>query len=238
MKLSVVIPTYNEERDLPRLLTALANQTIHDFEVIVADNKSTDSTREIATKFGARVVDGGNPSEGRNAGARAATGDTILFFDADVFPPADFIENALKEFQEKNLDCASADSVPISNHMRDKALHEVVNKYFRLVEDFFPHAPGFFIIVKKEIFEKVGGFDPEVKFAEDHVFVHEASKFGKFLMLRSVRIPVSARRISKEGRFLLSVKYLGAELHLIFKGPIKSDIFKYRFGHSNTLKKE
>ena len=238
MKLSIVIPTYNEEHELPRLLTTLANQTYQDFEVIVGDNHSTDQTREIAKKFGAKIVDGGNPSEGRNAGAKAASGDVIIFFDADVFPPQDFIEKALKEFQEKKLDVATADSIPLSHQKIDKALHEIVNKYFHLTEDIFPHAPGFFIMVKKSVFEKVGGFDPEIKLAEDHTFVNEATKFGKFAILRSVRIPVSARRIEKEGRFGISVKYIGAELHLIFKGPIKSDIFKYRFGHSDTLKKD
>ncbi len=238
MKLSIVIPTYNEERDLPRLLTALANQTFHDFEVIVADNHSTDATQDIVRKFGARLVQGGNPAEGRNAGAKAATGDTIIFFDADVFPPADFVEKTIQEFQERKLDIATADTVPISDHLRDKAMHEVVNKYFRMLQSFFPHAPGFFIVCKKEVFDKVGGFDPEVKLAEDHTFVMAASKVGKFAILKNVKIPVSARRITKEGRFKLSVKYIGSELHLIFIGPIKSDIFHYRFGHNETLKKK
>ena len=238
MNVSVVIPTMNEEAELPKLLHALAGQTFRDFEIVVGDNHSTDKTRELAAAAGARIVDGGNPSEGRNAGARAAKGDIIIFFDADVFPPADFLERALDEFIERGLDAATADSIPLSINASDKMLHEVVNKYFRLTESFFPHAPGFFIMVKKSIFDTVGGFDPEIKLAEDHTFVHGAAKVGKFAVLRNVKIPVSARRITKEGRFKLSVKYLGAELHLIFRGPIKSDVFKYRFGHDQKSNKD
>jgi glycosyltransferase involved in cell wall biosynthesis len=54
--LSIIIPTFNEERFLPYLLKSLKEQTFNDFEVIVADNNSTDATRSITLKSGARVV--------------------------------------------------------------------------------------------------------------------------------------------------------------------------------------
>lgn len=238
MRISIVIPTYNEEKELPNLFAALKAQTFQDFEVIVSDNHSTDGTRALAEKFGARVVDGGNPSVGRNNGARAAQNDIIIFFDADVVPQPNFIEKALKEFEERGLDVASADNLPISDLRRDKIFYEAANKYFHLVENIFPHATGTFIITKKDIFEKVGGFDPDIKLAEDHQYAKDAMKIGKYGMLRTVKLSVSARRVKKEGPAKFAVKMVGAELHLIFRGPIKSDVFKYRFGHDDNSKKK
>ncbi|MBY0505553.1 MAG: TIGR04283 family arsenosugar biosynthesis glycosyltransferase [Bryobacteraceae bacterium] len=83
MRLSVIIPTWNEAEQLPRLLAAL-----QDCEVIVADGGSTDGTREVARARGARVVES---VRGRGAqlaaGADAATGDVLWFLHADTLPP-------------------------------------------------------------------------------------------------------------------------------------------------------
>ncbi|MEN6592532.1 MAG: glycosyltransferase family A protein, partial [Methanobacterium sp.] len=59
MKISIIIPTYNEEEYLPYLLESIKRQDFTDYEVIVADAHSTDKTREIAKSFGAKIVDGG-----------------------------------------------------------------------------------------------------------------------------------------------------------------------------------
>ena len=84
MRVSIVVPTKNEEAYLPILLASLRGQTFQDFEIIVADAHSTDRTREIALQAGAKVVDGGMPGPGRNRGAAVAQGEIIFFFDADV----------------------------------------------------------------------------------------------------------------------------------------------------------
>ena len=93
LKYSVVIPTFNEEKYLPLLLKDLESQTFKDFEVIVSDANSTDSTRSIAKNYGATVCDGGLPSVGRNNGAKIAKGDILIFLDADVRIKNDFIES-------------------------------------------------------------------------------------------------------------------------------------------------
>src|SRR5687767_1303804 len=89
MDLSIVIPAYNEEKYLPQTLEALqtALRSIVDQEIIVVDNASTDATREIAAGFaGVKVVDEPERNIGaaRNAGARASTGEAIVFLDADT----------------------------------------------------------------------------------------------------------------------------------------------------------
>src|SRR4051812_20680491 len=91
LMISVVIPAFNEEKYLPATLAALAAELAFesDHEILVVDNESTDSTREIATAFGATIVD--EPvhtiSAVRNAGGLAALGDLIVFLDADTLVP-------------------------------------------------------------------------------------------------------------------------------------------------------
>ena len=66
MKLSIIIPTYNEEEYLPNLLKSIESQKFKDYEVIVADANSCDNTVKIAKNYGCTVVQGGMPGVGRN----------------------------------------------------------------------------------------------------------------------------------------------------------------------------
>jgi glycosyltransferase involved in cell wall biosynthesis len=73
-RVSVVVPTLDEERYLPVLMQSLAAQTLPVHEVIIADAGSQDGTVALARTAGARIVPGGHPGAGRNAGAAAASG--------------------------------------------------------------------------------------------------------------------------------------------------------------------
>src|SRR5688500_11768592 len=95
MKISVVVPAYNEEKLLPASLRAMnaARAAFHErgweSELIVCDNNSTDRTREVAEAEGAKVVfePVNQISRARNCGAGAASGEWLLFIDADSQPP-------------------------------------------------------------------------------------------------------------------------------------------------------
>lgn len=231
-KISLVIPTKNEKDFLPDLLQSLKEQTLTPHEVIVADAQSTDGTPEIARSYGARVVLGGMPGPGRNCGAAAATGDILLFLDADVIlPQKDFLEQGCKEFIERKLDIATADVLVTEGKPYDKVTHEFYNAYARLWGSVHPHAPGFCIFVRKSIHDAIGGFDETVQFCEDHDYAHRASKVGSFGFLNTVRIGVTTRRQERDGRFAMGLKYVLAEMHVLLLGPIRHDKFKYGFGY-------
>ena len=231
IRVSVVIPTLNEERDLPQLLESLKKQTFRDFEIIVADAGSKDRTRQIAEEYGARVVDGGMPGVGRNRGAAVAQGEYLFFFDADVILPEDFLAKAVHEMDEHYADLATCVFYPQSNLRLDKILFAFANLAVKMNANANPRAAGFCIFITKRLFDRIGGFDESLRLAEDHDLVERAAKFRPLYILKSTSLQVSVRRLEKEGRFSLIQKYFQVELHLLTKGKVREDIIEYEFGN-------
>lgn len=231
LPVSIVIPTFNEEKYLPKLLRSIKRQSMQPKQIIVADAFSYDQTRKIAKEFGCKVVDGGLPSKARNNGAKASTEDILLFLDADVVLPPKFLEKTVHEMELRGLDITSCFIRPLSKSTIDEVLHEAVNYYFKVTKSFYPHIPGFCIFVRKSTHEQIKGFDESVVLCEDHDYVRRAKKVGRFGYLRSYKIPVSVRRLTEEGRLKLAAKYVAMELHLIFLGEIRKNIINYEFGN-------
>ena len=229
VKISVIIPTYNEEEYLPKLLDCLKSQTLDDFEIIVADADSTDRTADIAREYGARVVRGGMPAVGRNAGAAVAEGDYYFFFDADVKFSKHFLENAYNEMNERFVDVATCETRPLSNVPLDRMMHDFANLYVKLNQFTNPMAPGYCILIHSRLFHRVGGFDEDVKHAEDFDLIRRAAKLRPFRVLNSVSVNVSVRRYRKEGRLAFIGHSLAVSWHRTFKGEITED-FDYEFG--------
>lgn len=235
---SIVIPAKNEERYLPLLLEGLAKQTQKPAQIILADAQSTDGTREIAKQHGCLIVEGGLPGVGRNAGAKLATGDILLFLDADVqINDSKFIESALKEFTTKQFDIAAPDVSLMSGRPVDKLGHWFYNHYVRLWGTWRPHAPGFCIFMRRALFNEIGGFDPTILLAEDHELAQRAGKRGKFGFLDSVSVGVTDRRFRRDGSCKVAFKYILGELHMLFLGPIRHNLFHYDFGYDDDRNK-
>ena len=163
--LSIIIPTYNEEEYLPRLLASIRSQRFEGYEIVMADAKSTDRTREIAAKFGAKVVDGGMPGPGRNLGARAAEGDLLLFLDADVvLPDVDWLERKVAQFERRGLDAATCLIKPIDGKLIDAFSHGVFNAHLMATQFVRAHAPGFCIFARKALHVSGGGLATVLRF--------------------------------------------------------------------------
>lgn len=239
MKISIIVPTLNEEKDLPKLLESVNKQNFKDFEVIIADAGSKDNTRKIARKYGCKVIQGGMPAVGRNAGAKVAKGEFLYFLDADVVLPEDFLADSYIEIQERFLDLATCSMNPVSDVLVDKVLHNMMNTFFKLSQySEMPKAPGFCILVSKRLFKRVNGFDEEIKLAEDHDFIERAAKFRHLRVLFNTYIYVSVRRLEKEGRLGVSKKYLLAWPLQVWDPKIfKKDIIEYKFADFDEKKK-
>lgn len=237
--LTIVIPTKNEEAYLPVLLKSIKNQTVQPTDIIVADAHSTDKTKEIALSYGAKVIEGGLPSVGRNKGALFASTDLVLFLDADVdLRDPEFLEKAMNEMHERGLGLATCDVFPLSDDYIDHFMHKAYNTYVRAWGSLFPHAPGFCMLVQRDLHHKLNGFDESIPFCEDHDYAQRFKKVGKFGFLKSTKIPVSIRRLDRDGRINIAIKFMLAEMHLAFLGPIKHDKFNYSFGYSEGVKRK
>lgn len=228
--LSIIIPTLNEEKYLPKLLDSIKKQNFKDYEIIVADNNSKDKTRHIARKYGCRITKGGLPPVARNNGAKITNGDMLFFIDADCIVNKSFLQNALNEIKSRNLDAASCYASPISNKISDSIWFSFFN-FWICVTQFFYSSASFGIFCKKNLHEEIKGFDENIKLSEDMDYAKRAGSYGKFRILKTVKIYTSTRRFDEEGRLKLSFKFLIAGLHRIFFGEIRTNIFKYRFGH-------
>ncbi|MCX7655538.1 MAG: glycosyltransferase [Treponemataceae bacterium] len=131
LSFSVIVPARNEEHRLPGLLQSLANQLIGPFEIIVVDDGSVDGTAEVARQFGCRVLQHKESSWiGKSAacflGAQAASGEILVFFDADVTLAPDALAYLLRYYQK-----GTALSVQ-PYHFTEK-IYEQGSLYFNLV---------------------------------------------------------------------------------------------------------
>jgi len=234
--LSIIIPTLNEEDYLPRLLASIAMQKFSDYEIIIADAGSTDATLEIAKKYTSIVTKGGLPGRARNNGAKVAKGELFFFLDADTVLSEDFLQKSLDEFASRKLSMASFCLHPYPEKKLSYFLmNTFYNKTVLLLENIWPYyAMGG--LIKRDVFEKLKGFDETITLAEDMDLARRSRKFGAFGIIRSVELYFSDRRFVKEGWVFLGVKYFLCGLHDIFLGPIRSNIFNYKFNHYKNKK--
>ncbi|MEN6574016.1 MJ1255/VC2487 family glycosyltransferase [Methanobacterium aggregans] len=235
MKLSIIIPTHNEEEYLPKLLESIKNQNFQDdYEVIVADASSTDRTREIAESYNSRVVEGGLPALGRNRGAEASSGEYLLFLDSDVILTEGYLESALEEFMENDLGIAITQMIPLSDSRIDKISHDFANFFMRSVESIKPHGAGCYgILTRRDLHDAVGGFDEAIDFGEDTDYIEKIAKISSFKVLRRPKLLVSIRRLEKEGRKAIAFKYAKSTIYQFSGRKITAEELDYDFDYSN-----
>ncbi|MGZ7043820.1 MAG: MJ1255/VC2487 family glycosyltransferase [Methanobacterium sp.] len=235
MKLSIVIPTYNEEKYLPKLLQSIKDQDFSDYEIIIADAESTDNTREIAESFGCKVVKGGTPAVGRNNGAKVAQGEYLLFLDADVILTDGYLKSALDEFIENEQGIGITQLIPLSDSRKDKLLHNFANLFMRSVQSIKPHGAGCFgILTKKCLHEEVRGFDETYDFGEDSNYIEMISEISSFRVLMEPKLLISTRRLEKEGVKNLAKIYAKSTLYDFLGKRITAGELNYNFGYTDN----
>ncbi len=233
MELAIIIPTKNEEDTLPYLISSIKEQSIKDFKIIVADANSKDKTRKIAKRYKCELVNGGTPSQGRNRGAEKALSyntSILVFIDSDMlFPSKEFLEISTKEFKKRNLDIAATFQMPFDTEIkldlkdiiqtsketkdwRYRLFYNLSNNLLKISQKKKKPFAQPCIFIKKEAYEKIGGFDERIEFGEDSKYIQYAVKKGcKFGILNEPgKILISPRRFDKNGFW----KMLGVYIYL------------------------
>ncbi|MDZ4170776.1 MAG: glycosyltransferase, partial [Methanobacteriaceae archaeon] len=231
-KISIIIPTFNEEEYLPALLDSIKEQEFKDYEIIIADAQSKDKTREISRSYGCVVVEGGLPAYGRNNGAKIAQGELLLFLDSDLILTEGYLKDAVEEFENKSLGIAITQMIPLSDKKRDKILHEFANRFMIMVESIKPHGAGCYgIISRRELHQEANGFDESLDFGEDSDYIERIGKISPFKVLRKPHVLVSIRRLEKEGLKSLVFKYSKSTIYDFMGKKISADELNYTFGY-------
>ena len=192
---SVVIPAYNEEDYIGKLLVSLKKQTFKDFEIIVADGDSKDNTRKIAKSYAAKVVRGGSQSQGRNNGVRVARGEILLFLDADVTFGPEFVKKCINEFESNKADiaCCYFDTRGLNFEMR--MVYETWNrsKHMRR-ETKLPDGEGQCLWIKKSVFMHLKGFNEKLRISEDVDLIYRAVAKDYHYTMLEAKFKPSPRR--------------------------------------------
>lgn len=212
--ISIIVPTLNEEASLIRLLWSLKKQTYLGLEIILVDGGSKDNTVQIANRYNARtvVLNGRSEFPSRNFGASLAKGDILIFTSADAIFPDDLLEKVLKKFEEDSeLIAVRGPGIPYDGPLIGKIEYTAYN-IFRYVASIMPKpfkrfsGSTNFLAVRKEIFEKVGGFCDDIN--ADGLLGRELVKMGKVRYGFDTYVFISARRMSHMGFLEFNFHYL------------------------------
>jgi len=236
MKLSFVIPAYNEEHCLGPCLSSIlkdASNTHDDFEVIVVNNASTDKTKEVALSFpGVKVVDENRKglTWARQAGFLASTGDLVANVDSDNRLPSGWTARVLDEFSKNEKLVAL--SGPLDYYDLPKFMNAQVKLWYFLgyITYLFNHfiskkagmIQGGNFILRRTALEKIGGFNTGITFyGEDTDIALRMQKTGLIKFTFGLPIYSSGRRITSEGFLTTGFRYaINYFWVLLFKKPL------------------
>jgi glycosyltransferase involved in cell wall biosynthesis len=163
--ISVIIPVYNGAQQLEMNLQAIADSKVAPMEVIVVDDGSTDTSIDVAQRFGAKILSTGGrtgPAHARNLGAKEAKGEILFFIDADVCVHADTIGRVMKAFaDDPKLDAliGSYDTAPQATDFLSRyknLMHCFVHQTARREACTFWSGCG---AIRRQIFAEHSGFD-------------------------------------------------------------------------------
>jgi len=203
MRISIIVPAFNEEKLLPVTLRAIdASKAAFtavgwECEVVVCDNNSTDGTARLAQTLGARVVFEAVNQIGRarNTGAAAARGDWLIFVDADSEPSHELFAEVVRRIQSGRV-LAGGALVALDG---GPPWAQVAARFWGIYSRIVRHMAGAFIFVEATAFQRIGGFSATL-FAGEELDLSQrlkrlARQSGKRIeIITSPRLRTSARK--------------------------------------------
>lgn len=204
MKISVIIPTLNEEECLPKLIPYLQDKSgeIPVHEIIIADGGSTDRTISLSESLGAKVVhciEKGRSAQ-MNAGASFATGEVLYFVHADTYPPKNYVD-FIAQCLSKKGEAGCFTSIFDWPHPFLRFFN-----FFSRLPFWFCRGGGQTLFVRKDLFHEMGGYNNEMKIMEEYDFISKLKKKTSFQVICENAV-TSARDYKLNGVYRLHLIY-------------------------------
>jgi len=201
MRVSTVIPAFNEEELLPKCLeSVLAQDYEGEHEIILVDNGSSDGTLRVARGYGVKVVS--EPRRGYSealvAGFAAASGDIITCTDADSVVPRNWISSLVREYDSRSDVVAIGGEIEFTcpnwkSRLLTRWLIPLINRIDRANRG-GPHMWGANMSVRRDAFLAAGGWNRRFSLQADSELSERLRKIGRVIVLESLRVRTSSRR--------------------------------------------
>lgn len=190
MRASIIIPAHNAQRTLARCVGACLSQAYPDFEVIVVDDGSTDATASIAREIaGITRIQQENqgPAAARNRGAEAATGDILVFTDADCVPEPDWLARLLSAFEDGVAGVGGTYMCANPERRLARVIQAEIARRHAQFGDRVDFLGSFNVAYRADVFRAVGGFDESYRQAsgEDNDLAYRIEASGGLLRFTS-----------------------------------------------------
>jgi rSAM/selenodomain-associated transferase 2 len=206
MAISIIIPTYNEEKSIPDLLEhlSLGIKNVKETEILVVDGGSTDNTVEVVSDLGFRCIR--SERKGRaaqmNVGAEHSKNDILYFVHADSFPPASFADDIAKSLEMGYL----------SGCYRYKFDHYYtpllrINAYCTRFDRIMARGGDQTLFITRDLFDKLGGFREDYRIMEDYDLIEKIQQSANFRIIQKDAI-VSSRKYKDNGYFRVQIANL------------------------------
>ncbi len=207
MKFSIIIPAFNEEAYLPLTLRSIRAAAAHlrdvaevEVETIVVDNNSNDDTANVARRGGATVIfeQVQGISTARNTGASNASGDVLVFVDADVAMP----KSVLVAIYEAVSDPSCVGGGVDGEYRPRRILVRIYLRTWRVLARVTDMVQGATQFCRKDVFDQIGGYDESVWIGEDVDFYWDMKKYARrnrshVRVIRDPKVLPSSRRFDK-----------------------------------------
>ena len=202
MKFSIIVPTYQEEGYIEQCLQSVIQQDYKrsDYEIIVSDAHSTDRTVEIAHRYADHVLiyDQRGIALGRNAGAKSACGDILVFVDADATLAPDFLTQLATTFIHPSIVAATGIARPIDGKILARYVYYGTYFLVRFFAFFGVYLfPGICVAYRRTAFQAVHGFREDFGIVEDLDASRRIARSGVCKINKKALAFVSTRRLEK-----------------------------------------
>jgi glycosyltransferase involved in cell wall biosynthesis len=225
LSISVLIPAFNEEaliaETIEHVRQSFAQVGHGEFEIIVCDNNSTDRTGEIARANGARVVfePHNQISRARNAAARHAQHDWLIFLDADTLLPAELLRSTIETISRGEV-CGGGALVTFNRANAGFGTNAILH-FWNAISRVTRLAAGSYIFCRRAAWIEIGGFSEKVYAGEELFFSHNLKRWGRQRGLGFLVLTIPVRTSARKLEWYSSWQLLRHMLPLAFPGAMQ-----------------